>query len=73
VGFLACFTVVALYAPEARSFVPGIRLMDRSMPPARQAIHAESTLGQSLLKVSNVLALGRNSFFEGISAVSMRT
>jgi len=70
VVLIATLVVVVLYAPEARTFIPGIRIFDPSIEPARRAIHAESWIGHGLLKVSNWLALGRNSFFEGLSSVA---
>ena len=70
VMLIAAVVVVVLYAPEARAFLPGIRMLDPSVEPARRAIHAESLLGHVLLKISNWLALGRNSFFEGLSSVA---
>jgi hypothetical protein len=71
-GAIAALVIVILYAPEARAFLPGARILDPSIEPARHAIHAESLLGRVLLKASNWLALGRNSFFEGLTAVASK-
>ncbi|MBZ5610306.1 MAG: glycosyltransferase family 39 protein [Acidobacteriia bacterium] len=70
VGLLAYAVIVATYAPEARSFVPGIRLMNHSLPPARAAIRIESPTGFALRWITNHLALGRSRFFEGLSLIA---
>ncbi len=70
VGVLAYAVVVTMYFPQAASFVPGIRLLDHSIPAAADTIQSGSALGNSLRWISGPLGLGRNAFFEGVSLVA---
>jgi 4-amino-4-deoxy-L-arabinose transferase-like glycosyltransferase len=71
VSLLAYVTVAAVYAPEARSFLPGIRVLDHSLRSARAGVRAGSMIGSLLIRFSPRLGLGHSYFFEGLSLVGL--
>jgi 4-amino-4-deoxy-L-arabinose transferase-like glycosyltransferase len=71
VSLLAYVVIAAVYAPEARSFLPGIRVWDHSLRSARAGVRAGSMIGNLLIVVSPRLGLGHSYFFEGLSMVGL--
>ncbi|HTA70220.1 MAG TPA: phospholipid carrier-dependent glycosyltransferase [Bryobacteraceae bacterium] len=66
VAAIAYVAIVAVYLPEAKSFVPSWAVK-RPGPPLETAVNCTNTIGDLLCQTGRVVSLQANSFYRGLS------